>query len=97
MYFVQLRIAKVKTSLLGPIDSTWLVERLSHWLKSGGRLTVAHGMSLDALRMHHKGRADSVSREMLTAEELSAVFAPYFDVDVAVSDDEKFMVSGAKR
>lgn len=65
-----------------------LVERLSHWLKSGGRLTVAHGMSLDALRMHHKGRADSVSREMLTAEELSAVFAPYFDVDVAVSDDE---------
>ena len=74
-----------------------LVERLSHWLKSGGRLTVAHGMSLDALRMHHKGRADSVSREMLTAEELSAVFAPYFDVDVAVSDDEKFVVSGAKR
>lgn len=54
-------------------------------------------MSLDALRMHHKGRADSVSREMLTAEELSAVFAPYFDVDVAVSDDEKFVVSGAKR
>ena len=74
-----------------------LVERLSHWLKSGGRLTVAHSMSLDALRMHHKGRADSVSREMLTAEELSAVFAPYFDVDVAVSDDEKFVVSGAKR
>ena len=74
-----------------------LVERLSHWLKSGGRLTVAHGMSLDALRMHHKGRADGVSREMLTAKELSAVFAPYFDVDVAVSDDEKFVVSGAKR
>lgn len=74
-----------------------LVERLSLWLKSGGRLTVAHGMSLDALHMHHKGRADSVSREMLTAEELSAVFAPYFDVDVAVSDNEKFVVSGAKR
>jgi hypothetical protein len=34
---------------------------------------------------------------MLTAEELSAVFAPYFDVDFAVSDDEKFVVSGAKR
>ena len=65
--------------------------------ESPERLTVAHGMSLDALRMHHKGRADSVSREMLTAEELSAVFAPYFDVDVAVSDNEKFVVSGAKR
>ena len=56
---------------------------------------MAHGMSFDALRMHHKGRADSVSREMLTAEELSAVFAPYFDVDVAVSDDEK--ICGLRR
>ena len=66
-------------------------------LKSGGRLTVAHGMSLDALRMHHKGRADSVSREMLTAEELSAVFAPYFDVDVAVSDDENLWSPAQKK
>lgn len=74
-----------------------LVERLSHWLKSGGRLTVAHGMSLEALRRHHSGRADSVSREMLTAKELSGVFSPFFEVDVAVSDDEKYVVSGKKR
>ena len=78
-------------------DPERLITHLSGLLAEGGVLTVAHGMSLDALRMHHKGRADSVSREMLTAEELSAVFAPYFDVDVAVSDDEKFVVSGAKR
>lgn len=74
-----------------------LVERLSHWIKSGGRLTVAHGMSLEALHRHHSGRADSVSREMLTAQELSAVLSPYFDVDIAVSDDEKYVVSGKKR
>ena len=74
-----------------------LVRRLSRWLKPDGRLTVAHGMSIEALNRHHSGRASSVSREMLTAEELSAVFAPYFEVDTAVSDDEKFVVSGTKR
>jgi ubiquinone/menaquinone biosynthesis C-methylase UbiE len=74
-----------------------LVRRLSRWLKPDGRLTVAHGMSIEALNRHHSGRASSVSRKMLTAEELGAVFAPYFEVDTAVSDDEKFVVAGTKR
>lgn len=74
-----------------------LVERLSHWIKEGGRVTVAHGMSLSALHRHHSGRAESVSREMLTAQKLSQVLSPYFDVDTAVSDDEKYVVSGKKR
>ncbi len=74
-----------------------LVGRLAHWVRPGGKLTVAHGMSLEALRCHHRGRADSVSREMLTADELSAVFAPWFCVDVTVSDDEKYVISGVRR
>ena len=73
-----------------------LVERLAAWVKPGGRLTVAHGMSLETLHDHHAG-ARHVSREMLTAEELAAVFAPHFAVDVTVSDDEKYIVSGIRR
>ena len=78
-------------------DPERLITHLSGLLTEGGVLTVAHGMSIEALNRHHRGRASSVSREMLTAEELSAVFAPYFEVDTAVSDDEKFVVSGTKR
>ncbi|MBE6961673.1 MAG: class I SAM-dependent methyltransferase [Ruminococcaceae bacterium] len=73
-----------------------LVERLSAWVKPGGRLTVAHGMSLETLHRHHAG-ARHVSREMLTAGELAAIFAPRFAVDVMVSDDEKYIVSGVRR
>ncbi len=73
-----------------------LVERLSAWVKPGGRLTVAHGMSLETLHRHHAG-ARHVSREMLTAEELAAIFRPRFAVDVMVSDDEKYIVSGVWR
>ena len=73
-----------------------LVERLAAWVKPGGRLTVAHSMSLETLRRHH-ARARHVSREMLTAQELAAIFAPRFAVDVMVSDDEKFIVSGVRR
>ena len=73
-----------------------LVERLAAWLRPGGRLTVAHGMSLETLHNHHAG-ARHVSREMLTAEELAAVFSARFAVDVMVSDDEKYIVSGVRR
>lgn len=73
-----------------------LVARMAALLRTGGTLCIAHGMSLDALHKHHE-RARSVSREMLTAEALSAVMAPYFDIETAVSDDEKFVVAGTKR
>ena len=36
-----------------------LLARLSACLSPGGRLTVAHGMSLAALHRHHAGRADA--------------------------------------
>lgn len=78
-------------------DPARLIERLAQWVRPGGRLAVAHGMSLAALHRHHAGRAEHVSREMLSAQELSALFAPWFTVDVAVSDDEKFVVAGERR
>ena len=74
-----------------------LVARLALWIKPGGRLTVAHGMSLEALHRHHAGVAGHVSREMLTTEELAAVFAPWFHVDTQVSYHEKYIVSGVRR
>lgn len=71
-----------------------LVARLTTLLAPGGRLTVAHGMSLEALHSHHAGAAQHVSRPMLPPEQLAALMAPALEVDVMVSDDKKYVVSG---
>lgn len=71
-----------------------LVEGLAPRLSPGGRLTVAHSMSLEQLTRHHAGRAAKVSREMLPAQELAALLAQRFRVDNTISDHEKYIVSG---
>lgn len=71
-----------------------LVAQLVSQLSAGGRLTVAHSMSIDALYRHHAGPARHVSRPMMPAEELAELMAPALTVDVLVSDEEKYVVSG---
>lgn len=73
-----------------------LIKRLAQWVKPGGRLTVAHSMGLEALRKHHAGRAEHVSREMLPPEALAAVMTPWFQADSLVSDEEHYLVSGER-
>ena len=77
------------------VDPSRLAERLAAWVKPGGRLTVAHGMSLEALDRHHAA-VQHVSRGMLTTEEMTEVLSPWFAVDVTVSDAEKYIVSGVR-
>ena len=78
-------------------DPQALIACLASWVIPGGRLTVAHSMSLAALKKHHQGPAKQVSRELPEAQELSELFAPWFTVDCAVSDDEKYVVSGVRK
>lgn len=78
-------------------DPAGLVEHLAAWLKPAGRLTVAHSMSLEQLNHHHSGRAAKVSLGMLPAEDLAGIFGRWFTVDVVVSDDEKYIVSGTRK
>ena len=77
-------------------DPVRLAERLAAWVRPGGRLTVAHGMSLAALDRHHAA-VQHVSRGMLTTEEMTEVLTPWFAVDMTVSDDEKYIVSAVRR
>lgn len=71
-----------------------LIKRLAAWLKPNGRLTVAHSMSIEKLNRHHSGSASKVSRGMIPAAEMTRLFGGFFLVDRAVSDDEKYIVSG---
>ena len=74
-------------------DPQRLITRLAELLAPGGRLTVAHGMSLEALRRRHAGAAQPVSRPMLQPEELAALMRPALTVDTMLSDEEKYVVS----
>lgn len=78
-------------------DPAKLIARLATLVKPGGRLTVAHGMSRAALQAHHSGRASNVSIDLIHERELAALFAPWFEVDVAVSTDRMYQVSGVRR
>ena len=78
-------------------DPARLIGRLARWVKSGGRLSVAHGMSREKLLRHHSDTASRVSVDLLEENELAALFAPYFDVDTVISDERMYQVAGRKR
>ena len=74
-----------------------LIKILAGLLKEGGRLTVAHGMSREAIDGHHSGSASKVSNGLMSAESLKRIFDSYFDVEVVVSNRHMYQVSGVKR
>ncbi len=74
-----------------------LIGSLSGKLRSGGRLTVAHGMSRAEIDRHHAGSAGKVSVGLMHEDKLAELFKPYFDVDTVISDEEMYVVSGVKR
>lgn len=78
-------------------DPKHLIAVLAGLVKPGGRLSVAHGMSREALQSHHAGRASRVSIDLLHENALAALFAPYFEVDVVISDERMYQVSGIRR
>ena len=51
-------------------DPGRLIERLAKFVASGGRLSVAHGMSRSMLAKHHERRAKAVSIELMEENEL---------------------------
>ena len=74
-----------------------LVKILAGLLKEDGRLTVAHGMSREAIDGHHSGAASKVSNGLMTAESLKRIFDAHFDVEVVISNRHMYQVSGVKR
>ena len=74
-----------------------LIKILAGLLKENGRLTIAHGMSREAIDGHHSGAASKVSNGLMTAESLKRIFDAHFDVEVVISNDHMYQVSGVKR
>ena len=77
-------------------DPAGLIKILAGLVKPGGRLSVAHGMSRAQLQQHHAGRAADVSIDLITEEALATLMAPYFEVDVVISDEMMYQVAGKR-
>ena len=78
-------------------DPERLIARLSSLLKTGGTLTVAHGMSREKIDAHHHGAASHVSNGLMSAEDLAAIFEKYLLVGTVLSDDRMYQVVGKKK
>ena len=74
-----------------------LIKRLAHLLKDEGRMTIAHGMSRTAIDNHHSGSANKVSNGLMAADQLKKLFDAHFDVEIMISNDRMYQVSGVKR
>ena len=79
------------------IDAKKLIRNLADKLIVGGRLSVAHGISEKELEKCHSGSAKNISVPLLKKEVLAEMMSSWFDVDVLISDDRMYMVSGVKR
>ena len=73
------------------------IATLAGLLKDGGRLTIAHGQSREAIDGHHHGPASKVSNGLMGADALKALFDPHFEVEIMISNSRMYQVSGFKR
>ncbi len=78
-------------------DPARLIQVLSGFVRTGGRLSVAHSMSRAALAQHHAGRASAVSIDLIDEKTLAGLMEPWFDVDVVISDEKMYQVCGTKK
>ncbi|MCM1285898.1 MAG: class I SAM-dependent methyltransferase [Acetobacter sp.] len=77
-------------------DPDRLIKKLSEMVKTGGTVTVAHGMSRKALDKHHSGSAHKVSNRLMSENNLAEIFSRYLKVSIKISDDNMYQVVGIK-
>lgn len=74
-----------------------LISNMAENITTGGRLSIAHGMSKAELDKFHTANAGYISNMLPEKEEVAAMLSPYFDVDVMISDETMYMVSGMRK
>ena len=77
-------------------DPKNLIRVLCGYLKKGGSLTVAHGMSRKTIDAHHEGKASTVSLGLMHEDALAALFEKYLNVTVKIANDQMYQVTGVK-
>lgn len=73
-----------------------LIHTLTGFLKPGGKLTIAHGMSRAKIDEHHSGSAAKVSMGLMDIKELEVIFNKYCTVCCSISNDYMYQLVGLK-
>lgn len=74
-----------------------LLHALAACLKPGGRVSIAHGMSRAMIDRHHQGSASKISNGLMCEDTLAQLMSQEFQVDIVISDDKMYQVSGRKK
>ena len=77
-------------------DPERLIRILSGMLRTGGTLTVAHGMSRAEIDHHHEGAASKVSVGLMHEDDLECIFQKHLKVAAKISNDRMYLVCGKK-
>ncbi len=74
-----------------------VIENLSKALKTNGRISIAHGMSKKELDEIHMKSAGKVSNILPECDELAEMLNAYLNVDIMISNDNMYQVTGTKK
>ena len=74
-----------------------VIENLIKYLKGHGKLCIAHGLSKKELDEIHIKSAGKVSGILPECDELAKMLKPYFNVDIMISNDKMYQVTGTKK
>lgn len=74
-----------------------LISNLAKSLNKGGRISICHGASREEINRCHKGKPSKVSLPLPEAKDVAKMLSSRFDVDIVISDDIMYQVSGTKR
>lgn len=75
---------------------TALLENVARFVRPGGVLTIAHGMSRRQVNRCHENKPHAISTRLPEAEELCSLLPPYFAPLEVVSDDAMYLVTGVR-
>ncbi len=73
-----------------------LIKNLSKAVKSGGKLSIAHGMSKNDLDEIHERSANHVSLILPEAEELAKILEKHFKIETIISNEKMYQIVGTK-
>ena len=74
-----------------------LIENLANNLKKGGRISICHGASREEINRCHEGKPSKISLPLPEVENVAKMLSSRFDVDIIISNDLMYQVSGTKR
>lgn len=74
-----------------------LIANLAKAVKRGGRLSIAHGTGREELDKFHAANAGGISNRLPEKEDVAVMLSSYFDVDIMISDETMYMVSGMRK